>query len=596
MPEITTGYFELPNPNWDVSQFADTYRTTDISAADGVKARWSPLLTNGNWKVRLLLFDQARWANIEVCQAWVRQHRQELKSMPLENMRVKSVQIAAADGVPLGPRPTATDLEMINELALEPLTADGVYVRRMALANDQIDRDFERFSRGVLKQFSDTLPGKSVLIGHDHSSAPIGRFYKAEALRAVDGVVNLVGSWYAPVTDENAHDRASIDSGVWSNVSIGFRWDTLVCDLCGTDYRDPACPHILGQQYPVDGVVGQDLATLVMTEDGNSVTATATYRGKAEALEGSVVYLGAQFGAEMVKAKMIGDMREYKRLVLADADKGVVPFQDLPAAPETLPWSWSAEDQNAVLGDPPNWARYRSAHLWYDESKPEVKVSYKLPIAHRVNSRLVVLWSGLHHALGRLSQAQIPDADKTAIRAQIEKYYKKFDKPFPKGYDPEHAEAFVLADGEGDGIDAPGAGQSMEPASGNSTAGAGDTMNDDEKQAAEAAVKAAEDRAAEAETAKTALEARAKALRAPVVADVKRIAGLIGRESEFDALAGALGEDLELLTDEKLLGLRDAWQKVADDAAPPGRQSTPGDLDGPAGPVPADRRQSPLMP
>lgn len=47
--------------------------------------------------------------------------------------------------------------------------------------------------------------------------------------------------------------------------------------------RGPDCPHIPGRTY-------------------EGKTCTATWRGKAEAAEGSIVYLGSQRGAEVVKA------------------------------------------------------------------------------------------------------------------------------------------------------------------------------------------------------------------------------------------------------------------------------------------------------
>lgn len=181
--------------------------------------------------------------------------------------------------------PDAAAMEQINYFALERLTPDEVYVRRMRLANDQVDRDYERFSREVLEQFAQTLVGKSVLVGHNYSMAPIGRFFDARVVgEGVEGEANgasyLEAQFYAVATPQNEHDRRQIDGGVYSYVSIGFDAERLECDLCGKESR--TCGHVLGRDY--DGQI-----------------ATATWRGTGEAYEGSIVYLGAQHGAQMVK-------------------------------------------------------------------------------------------------------------------------------------------------------------------------------------------------------------------------------------------------------------------------------------------------------
>ncbi|HEU4754798.1 MAG TPA: hypothetical protein VFU47_16945, partial [Armatimonadota bacterium] len=80
---------------------------------------------------------------------------------------------------------TEADLELINgRFALRPLSADEVYIRRLALCNDRYDRTSERFPRGYLERFATTLPGKPLLAHHDRKQFPLGRFFRAEV---VDG-------------------------------------------------------------------------------------------------------------------------------------------------------------------------------------------------------------------------------------------------------------------------------------------------------------------------------------------------------------------------------------------------------------------------
>lgn len=321
MPKITDEYVRIPNPNYSGQQWSETVRTRWLSEGKGIKALWSPLAASGQWKIRTLLFARDRWPNAEACEAWVREHRDSLKGLKdLMNTKVKAVELHENAVRGFGPTPSEDDLAIINDMALEPMDAKDVYVRRIRLANDRIDREWERFSRGVLDHFRETLPGKSVLIGHNKGGEPVGRFYKSDVVRDPEtGTTWLHGYWYAPVTAENEHDRKAIDSGVWSYASIGFQWDWAQCDLCGANYRSKECSHILGELYPVSEAKARELFDLSLT--GDEARCTVTYRGDAEAMEGSLVYLGAQYDAAVVKAKMIGDLAEEKRLTLAaDAD------------------------------------------------------------------------------------------------------------------------------------------------------------------------------------------------------------------------------------------------------------------------------------
>lgn len=116
--------------------------------------------------------------------------------------------------------------------------------------------------------------------------------------------------------------------------------------------------------------------------------------------------------------------------------KGVVPYKKFPLAPVDTPWSFTAADGNKVLGDPPNWSRYRSVHCWYDETKPEIKASYKLPIAKYVGNEIRVVWRGVAAAmailLGARGGVDIPDAARKGVYNRLVRYYKDFDKTPPE--------------------------------------------------------------------------------------------------------------------------------------------------------------------
>jgi hypothetical protein len=181
-------------------------------------------------------------------------------------------------------------LALINErYALAELSLAEVELRRMALANDALDRTGERFSEAFLRKLAATLPGKPVLAHHDKGSFPLGRFYAAQVEEDPGtGVLWLIARWYLLKSVENESLRRHLDAGIYAHVSIGFRGGELMCDVCSEPFWGD-CPHWPGQE---------------VTREGRPVPVTMTWqdpRGTAEAVEGSLVWLGAQRGARVIK-------------------------------------------------------------------------------------------------------------------------------------------------------------------------------------------------------------------------------------------------------------------------------------------------------
>lgn len=180
----------------------------------------------------------------------------------------------------------AAMLAKINGFALKELTSDEVYVRKCLLAHNAVDRDNERFPEPLLDDFAATLPGKSLLFGHDRRSYfPLGLFFDAstevmsadqfkaltgEAPRLPEGMseVKVLWGWFYIVKTGSAEDMiANIEAGVYRHVSIGF----AAADMNA------------------------------VKKEANGPVLYWEYVGPGEALEGSLVWLGAQPGATAQK-------------------------------------------------------------------------------------------------------------------------------------------------------------------------------------------------------------------------------------------------------------------------------------------------------
>lgn len=181
-------------------------------------------------------------------------------------------------------------LTAINRLALEPLTAEAVHVRKYLMAHNGIDRDVERFTEGLLDDYARTLPGKGFFVeGHPSSWSGTGgpgkgRFFAAyteemtpEAFKELTGeeivlpggitmAKVLWGEAYLLRLESNKDTIANIDGGIYSFTSIGYK-----------------APYF------------------AVTDDRGNFE-YGEYRPRGEALEGSLVWLGAQPGATAHKA------------------------------------------------------------------------------------------------------------------------------------------------------------------------------------------------------------------------------------------------------------------------------------------------------
>lgn len=118
--------------------------------------------------------------------------------------------------------------------------------------------------------------------------------------------------------------------------------------------------------------------------------------------------------------------------------KSAVPYQDLPLASRDLAWS-ADEARNRVREkldsvDEPS-SEYRRAFLWFDETNEEDFGSYKLPIADVIDGTLTAVPRAIFAAAAAMSGARggvnIPEGDRSAVIANIERYYKKMDLESP---------------------------------------------------------------------------------------------------------------------------------------------------------------------
>jgi hypothetical protein len=188
------------------------------------------------------------------------------------------------------------NLEAINRLTLEPVTAEEIFTFSGNCSNDRLDSYFTRMDPvSTLRNYVDDLKtGVSLLEGHDIRKNPYGRSYEGALIPASDAPDSFNaarGHWYImrglTINGSNTDDTIkAIKAGIIRDMSVGFGGDRMWyrCSSCGKDMWDWECPHIPG------------------LEDENG-RITFAWVVDARLREVSTVYKGATPGAYIDKAR-----------------------------------------------------------------------------------------------------------------------------------------------------------------------------------------------------------------------------------------------------------------------------------------------------
>ena len=195
-------------------------------------------------------------------------------------------------------QPQDPDLLQIRKYAKRDVTAEDVFCGAFRVCNTRIDRAGERFTKAYLERFRDTLPGKSLLEGHNTQNRPLGRFYNAEVLPDGDEWY-LKGYYYLAAESPIVRE---IELGIAKDCSIGYAAGKRVCGVCSKTwlpYRQGECRD----HQPLEEYDGKQCVVGYCDSEVH----------KAEAHEVSLVYLGCQYGAEATAKTYLAGLTEEQR-------------------------------------------------------------------------------------------------------------------------------------------------------------------------------------------------------------------------------------------------------------------------------------------
>lgn len=144
----------------------------------------------------------------------------------------------------------APDMAKINLQALRELGEDEVFAFRIAAADDQVDRDMERFTPAALEGLAKLFVGKTVIMDHQWSAHnQTARIYDGYTEQTDSGVTRLILCAYMLRSDATADAVNAIEGGILREVSVGCAMGKATCSICGTDLTERWCDHEVGMEY-----------------------------------------------------------------------------------------------------------------------------------------------------------------------------------------------------------------------------------------------------------------------------------------------------------------------------------------------------------
>lgn len=184
------------------------------------------------------------------------------------------------------------ELAEINKFTRRNFSADEIYTFSVVLCDNDVDRDFERFTVDTLNKLATLFVGKTGIADHSgKSSDQCARIYSCEVItdqtkKTVYGepYTYIKAKAYMPKTEKFADLITEIDAGIKKEVSVGCQVSKRVCSVCGNDAA--LCNHKKGRHY---------------RKNGASTLCSHELENPTDAYEWSFVAVPAQRGAGVTK-------------------------------------------------------------------------------------------------------------------------------------------------------------------------------------------------------------------------------------------------------------------------------------------------------
>jgi hypothetical protein len=149
------------------------------------------------------------------------------------------------------------ELAAVNAFAKTSLSAEDVYIFPVLLCDNEVDRDFERFTEDTLRELGELFTGKTGICDHEWKSGnQVARIYRTELLtdesrkNSLGLTYTYLKGWaYMLRTQDNEELIAQIEGGIKKETSVGCSVAGTICSICGSELGSAECGHIKGRMY-----------------------------------------------------------------------------------------------------------------------------------------------------------------------------------------------------------------------------------------------------------------------------------------------------------------------------------------------------------
>ena len=148
-------------------------------------------------------------------------------------------------------------MERINVYARKKLTPEEVYAFPVILCDNDVDRDYERFSVKSLETLAEMFIGKTGIFDHNPKGEnQTARIFdtevktdKSKKTSNGEDYTYLLAKAYMLKNQKTQDLISEIEAGIKKEVSISCKVDSEICSVCGADKRVKSCAHIKGRAY-----------------------------------------------------------------------------------------------------------------------------------------------------------------------------------------------------------------------------------------------------------------------------------------------------------------------------------------------------------
>ena len=149
------------------------------------------------------------------------------------------------------------EMEKISRYTRREFAPEELYLFRVALCDNEIDRDGERFTISALRGLAELYRGKTGIFDHsgrgtDQSARIYDTCVEVDPDRRTsvgEPYARLIGSAYLPRTEKNKDLILELEAGIKKEVSVGCAVASVTCSICGADWRKGGCSHQKGEVY-----------------------------------------------------------------------------------------------------------------------------------------------------------------------------------------------------------------------------------------------------------------------------------------------------------------------------------------------------------